>query len=113
MYYHLELEAEHYGMTKLKKRILEFLAVQSLKGDLKGPILCFIGPPGVGKTSIAQTIADILGRKSYRISLGGVADQSEIRGHRRTYLGSMPGRILQGIKRVGVNNPVMILDEVK
>merc|ERR1719210_2198334 len=99
-------------MDEVKKRILEYLAVRQLNNSLKGPILCFAGPPGVGKTSIGKSIANTIGRKFHRISLGGVSDQSEIRGHRRTYIGSMPGRFIQALKTVGVNNPVFLLDEI-
>ncbi|KAM7002834.1 lon protease homolog 2, peroxisomal [Tautogolabrus adspersus] len=106
------LDNDHYAMEKLKKRVLEYLAVRQLKTTLKGPILCFVGPPGVGKTSVGRSIARTLGREFHRIALGGVCDQSDIRGHRRTYVGSMPGRIINGLKTVGVNNPVFLLDEV-
>ncbi|XP_006262247.1 lon protease homolog 2, peroxisomal [Alligator mississippiensis] len=106
------LDNDHYAMEKLKKRVLEYLAVRQLKNNLKGPILCFVGPPGVGKTSVGRSIAKTLGREFHRIALGGVCDQSDIRGHRRTYVGSMPGRIINGLKTVGVNNPVFLLDEV-
>ncbi|XP_078400450.1 lon protease homolog 2, peroxisomal isoform X3 [Cetorhinus maximus] len=106
------LDSDHYAMQKLKQRVLEYLAVRQLKNNLKGPILCFVGPPGVGKTSVGRSIAKTLGREFYRIALGGVCDQSDIRGHRRTYVGSMPGRIINGLKTVGVNNPVFLLDEV-
>uniref|UniRef100_A0A8C4ZYS5 Lon protease homolog 2, peroxisomal n=1 Tax=Gadus morhua TaxID=8049 RepID=A0A8C4ZYS5_GADMO len=106
------LDNDHYAMDKLKRRVLEYLAVRQLKNTLKGPILCFVGPPGVGKTSVGRSIARTLGREFHRISLGGVCDQSDIRGHRRTYVGSMPGRIINGLKTVGVNNPVFLLDEV-
>uniref|UniRef100_A0A3B3ZDA3 Lon N-terminal domain-containing protein n=1 Tax=Periophthalmus magnuspinnatus TaxID=409849 RepID=A0A3B3ZDA3_9GOBI len=104
------LDNDHYAMDKLKRRVLEYLAVRQLKTSLKGPILCFVGPPGVGKTSVGRSIARTLGREFHRISLGGVCDQSDIRGHRRTYVGSMPGRIINGLKTVGVNNPVFLLD---
>ncbi|KAJ8271926.1 hypothetical protein COCON_G00107850 [Conger conger] len=106
------LDSDHYAMEKLKRRVLEYLAVRQLKRALKGPILCFVGPPGVGKTSVGRSIARTLGREFHRIALGGVCDQSDIRGHRRTYVGSMPGRIINGLKTVGVNNPVFLLDEV-
>uniref|UniRef100_A0A1A7YAI7 Lon protease homolog 2, peroxisomal n=2 Tax=Iconisemion striatum TaxID=60296 RepID=A0A1A7YAI7_9TELE len=106
------LDNDHYAMDKLKRRVLEYLAVRQLKTTLKGPILCFVGPPGVGKTSVGRSIARTLGREFHRIALGGVCDQSDIRGHRRTYVGSMPGRIINGLKAVGVNNPVFLLDEV-
>ncbi len=131
----LDLDKDHYALHNVKKRVLEFLAVRKLKNSLKGtyvclfhlfvsfvclfvcfccagPILCFVGAPGVGKTSVGRSVAQTMGRKFHRISLGGVSDQSDIRGHRRTYIGAMLGRIVQGLKVVGVNNPVFLLDEV-
>ncbi|MCA9515347.1 MAG: AAA family ATPase, partial [Myxococcales bacterium] len=103
------LEREHHGLKKVKKRILEFLAVSSLKRDGRSPILCLVGPPGVGKTSLGRSVAEALGRKYQRLSLGGVRDEAAIRGHRRTYIGAMPGKFIQSMKRAESRNPVVIL----